>query len=175
MNEVQTMTDLINKTVLPSADVNDSFELVRNPFGRLCLTRADGQVFDHVSPVRSFPIQDPEHGIAMVCADGHEVAWIAQLQQMPPVQRALIAEELDAREFMPTILRIAGVTSYAMPSTWTVQTDRGETALVLRGEEEIRRIGPNALLVSDIHGIQFLIPNLSELDKHSKKILDRFL
>ena len=175
MIEEHTMTDMTIDSPTADQDASDSFELVRTPLGHLRLTRADGQVFDHVSPVRSFPIQDPEHGIAMVCADGREVAWIARLQQLPPAQRALIVEELGAREFMPTILRIEDVSSYAVPSTWTVLTDRGATALVLRGEEDIRRLGPDALLVSDIHGIVFLIPNLPALDKHSKKILDRFL
>lgn len=67
------------------------------------------------------------------------------------------------------------MTSYATPCTWTVDTNRGDTEFVLRGEEDIRRIGSDTLLVSDNHGIHFLIRNQYELDKHSKKILDRFL
>ncbi|MFC3106649.1 DUF1854 domain-containing protein [Undibacterium arcticum] len=152
-----------------------SFDLIRNPFGRLTLTSADGQVFENVSPVRAFPIQAPDHGIAMVCADGQEVAWIDGLQDLPATVRALVEEELGGREFMPEIARIVDVTSYATPCTWSVITDRGETHFVLRGEEDIRRIGPDTLLVSDTHGIHFLIRNMFELDKHSKKILDRFL
>ena len=35
---------------------------------------------------------------------------------------------------MPEIRKILGVSTYATPSTWTVQTDRGQTDLVLRGE-----------------------------------------
>jgi hypothetical protein len=57
-----------------------------------------------------------------------------------------------------------------------VHTDRGDTQFVLRGDEDIRRIGTNgSLLVSDSHGIQYLIRNHVALDAHSKKILDRFL
>jgi len=152
-----------------------SFDLSRNPFGRLTLTNADGQVFENVSPVRAFPIQAPDHGIAMVCVDGQEVAWIDRLQDLPGTVRALVEEELGGREFMPEIKRIADVTSYATPCTWRVVTDRGETHFVLRGEEDIRRIGQDTLLVSDTHGIHFLIRNMFDLDKHSKKILDRFL
>jgi hypothetical protein len=76
---------------------------------------------------------------------------------------------------MPEIARILSVTSYATPCTWSVDTNRGATEFVLRGEEDIRRIGSDTLLVSDNHGIHFLIRNQYELDKHSKKILDRFL
>jgi hypothetical protein len=76
---------------------------------------------------------------------------------------------------MPEIARINSVTSYATPCTWSVATDRGDTEFVLRGEEDIRRLTVDTLLVSDIHGIHYLIRDVRELDKHSKKILDRFL
>jgi hypothetical protein len=86
-----------------------------------------------------------------------------------------VREELGGREFMPVISHIIAVSSFATPSTWTVATDRGDTDFVLRGEEDIRRIGTDALLISDAHGINFLIRNQYDLDKHSKKILDRFM
>jgi len=46
---------------------------------------------------------------------------------------------------------------------------------VLRGEEDIRRLTIDTLLITDIHGIHYLIRDLRDLDKHSKKIIDRFL
>lgn len=151
------------------------FQLIRNPFGRLILTTPDGQEYESVAPVRAFPIQAPDNGIAMVSTDGREVAWIDLLSDLPGPARALVEEELEGREFMPEIRRISHVTSFATPCTWSVETDRGETEFVLRGEEDIRRIGPSTLLLVDIHGIHFLIRDLLSLDKHSRKILDRFL
>ena len=151
------------------------FQLIRTPSGHLSLTSASGDVFDNVAPVRAFPIQAPEEGIALVCPDGKEVAWIERLQDLPQAIRALVEEELGAREFMPEIARILAVSSYATPCTWSVTTDRGDTSFVLRGEENIRRIGTDSLLIADTHGIHFLIRHLPGLDKHSKKILDRFL
>lgn len=151
------------------------FKLRRNPFGRLVLDHPDGQSFEGVVPVRAFPVQAPQHGIAMVSTDGKEVAWIDHLQDLPAAVAALVEQELAAREFMPEISRIVEVSSYATPSTWRIHTDRGATALVLRGEEDIRRIGVDSLLISDVHGIHYLIRNAQQLDKHSKKILDRFL
>jgi hypothetical protein len=94
---------------------------------------------------------------------------------LAPELRQLVREELESREFMPVIRRIVGVTSFATPCTWRVQTDRGDTDFVLRGEEDLRRIGQASLLVADNHGIQFLIRDMAALDKHSRKILDRFL
>jgi hypothetical protein len=151
------------------------FTLRRDAFGRLNLTAADGTVHEGVAPVRAFPIQAPDEGLALVNTDGKEVVWIDRVDDLPPDTAALVREELAGREFMPEISRIVDVTSFATPCTWTVETNRGPTEFVLRGEEDIRRIGSESLLVSDTHGIQFLIRNQYGLDKHSKKILDRFL
>ena len=152
-----------------------SFELTRNAFGRLVLTMPLGQVFEGVVPVRAFPIQSPEDGIALVHSDGHEALWIERLDALPEPAQGLIREELASREFMPEILSIESVTSFSTPCTWHVQTDRGDTRFVLRGDEDIRRVGLTVLLVTDSHGIQFLIRDREELNKESRKILDRFL
>jgi hypothetical protein len=151
------------------------FTLERNSFGSLILTTEDGVVHDAVAPVRAFPIQTPDEGISVLSPDGREVAWIEKLDDLPAPVRKLVEDELQSHEFMPEIARISAVTSFATPCTWSVETDRGATDFVLRGEEDIRRIGRNMLLIADNHGIHFLIRDLNGLDKHSRKILDRFL
>ena len=152
-----------------------TFNLRRDAFGKLVLTNAEGEEFVGVAPVRSFPVQAPSKGISLVRDGGKEVAWIDDLETMPADIRSLVTEELDGREFMPEILSIKGVSSYATPCTWTVKTDRGDTEFVLKGEEDIRRLGTYSLLIADSHGIHFLIRDMFGIDKGSRKILDRFL
>ena len=152
-----------------------SFQLRRDAFGKLILTAADGQVHEGVSPVRAFPIQSPDQGISMVLSDGQEVGWIDSIAELPADVRTLVQDELEGREFMPEILHIERVSSYATPCTWYVKTDRGETAFTLKGEEDIRRIGETSLLVADNHGIHFLVRDMFRIDKHTRRILDRFL
>jgi hypothetical protein len=152
-----------------------AFQLTRDAFGRLILTLPLGHVFEGVVPVRAFPIQSPEDGIALMHTDGHEAVWIDRLDALPEPAQGLIREELASREFMPEILSIESVTSFSTPCTWHVLTDRGDTRFVLRGDEDIRRVGLTVLLVTDSHGIQFLIRDREKLNKESRKILDRFL
>ncbi len=151
------------------------FQLSRNQFRQLVLVDANGIEHVDVRPVRAFPIQSPNDGISLVKENGAELAWIDHLADLPPAIRELIIEELEGREFMPEISRIVSVTSFATPCTWHVQTDRGDTNFVLKGDEDIRRIGKDSLLIADNHGIHFLIRNMFDIDKHSRKILDRFL
>ncbi|MEG1050480.1 MAG: DUF1854 domain-containing protein [Janthinobacterium sp.] len=152
-----------------------TFTLHRDTFGKLVMTDADGQVFEGVAPVRAFPIQSPDEGISLVLGNGKEVAWIDHLNALPEPARSLLQEELEGREFMPEIARVKSVSSFATPCTWYVDTDRGETQFVLKGEEDIRRIGAASLLIADNHGIHFLIRDMFNIDKTTRKILDRFL
>lgn len=152
-----------------------SFTLHRNAFGRLVLTDADGIEHVGVVPVRAFPIAAPGEGLSLVSAQGRELAWIERLAELPAALRALLDEELAGREFVPQILRLQAVSSFSTPSRWTVDTDRGPAQFVLKGEEDIRRIGRTRLLIADDHGLQFLVPDFAALDRHSKRLLERFL
>src|SRR5206468_4055119 len=155
--------------------IQTRFQLRRDAFGKLVLTNAEGEEFVGVAPVHSFPVQAPWRGISMVRDGGKEVAWIDDLDALPADLRTLVTEELEGREFMPEILQIKSVSSFATPCTWSVTTDRGDTEFVLKGEEDIRRLGAYSLLVMDSHGIHFLIRDMFGIDKGSRKILDRFL
>jgi hypothetical protein len=152
-----------------------SFRLHRDAFGRLVYTGADGSVHEGVVPVRAFPIGAPEEGLSLLGAEGRELAWVERLADLPAAQRALIDEVLAEREFVPEIRRLLGVSSFSTPSTWSVDTDRGPARLVLKGEEDIRRIGRTTLLIADSQGLQFLVRDFSALDRHSKRLLERFL
>lgn len=151
------------------------FKLVRSVAGRLQLTTSDGKIHDGVFPVRAFPIAAPEDGLSLLGEDGHELVWITRLADLPDTSRKLIEEELTQREFMPEIRQIQYVSSFATPSTWQVETDRGHTELILKAEDHIRRLTHTSLLIVDSHGVNFLIRNIDQLDKHSRKLLDRFL
>ena len=152
------------------------FSLQRNAFGKLILQDPQGGVYEGVVPVRAFPIQAPEQGISLVNTDGEEVGWVDVLEALAEPAQGLIRAELASREFMPVIREIVSVSSFSTPCTWQVETDRGLTAFVLRGDEDIRRIGKdNALLIADSHGIQYLVRDQLVLNANSKKILDRFL
>lgn len=153
--------------------VNFSLEL--DSFGRLILIDAQGASHHNVQAVRAFPISDPQGGVSLMDQDGKELVWIDDVTQIKESSRKLILEQLAVTEFMPEILRIERVSSFATPSIWSLVTNRGNTKLKLKGEDDIRRISKETLLITDANGIQFLIRNLPALDKQSRKILDRFL
>lgn len=151
------------------------FKLHRNSFGRLVFTDNNGLVNEGVVPVHAFPISAIAEGVAVVSTDGHELAWIDNMDELPASTRSLLEEELASREFIPEILGIRNVSTFATPSIWEVDTDRGRTRLILKGEDDIRRLKHTSFLVADSNGINYLIRDTLQLDNHSRKLLDRFL
>jgi hypothetical protein len=151
------------------------FLLARNQAGRLLLTLADGRVYEGVVPVRAFPLQAPEQCVAFMSLEGKEVAWVDELSALPQDTRELIKQEIASREMMPVIERIVSVSTLSTPSTWEVVTDRGATQLILKGEEDIRRLTGSTLIITDSHGLRFMLPDMQALDKNSRRIIDRFL
>lgn len=157
------------------AALPDGATLGRDAHGRLVWTDAQGAVHVGVQAVRAFPIEAPLEGLSLVGADGHELAWFDRWAGLPQAARAVLEAELGQREFMPTVQRLVAVSTFSTPSTWTVETDRGRTDFILKGEEDIRRLPDGGLLITDNHGLVFRVQDLRAMDRGSRRLLDRFL
>jgi hypothetical protein len=151
------------------------FQLDHDAFGRLVLTMSDGARHVGVTPVRGFPISDPQRGLALCTAEGRELVWIDDLAELSPETRAALEAELRECEFLPQIRRVIRVSLQTDPCQWEVETDRGRTAFLLKSEDDVRRLPNNRALVMDAHGIRYLIADTKALDRHSRRILERYL
>jgi len=150
-------------------------KLSQDAMGRWVLTSADGTAHTGVVAVRAFPIQSPESGVSLMDAQGHELAWVDDLAALPEPNQSVLRRALQTREFMPEIVSIRSVSGFITPCTWFITTDRGDTELLLKGDEDIRRVAGNTLLITDSHGIHFLIRDLTKLSRDSRRLLDRFM
>lgn len=152
-----------------------TLNLRRDAFGKLVYVDDVGAEHIGVIPVRAFPIAAPDEGLSLFSSDGHELTWVARLSELATESRCLIEEELAVREFTPIIQQIHDVSTFSTPSTWEVTTDRGASQLVLKTEDDIRRLSEGQLLIASGSGLQYRVPDWRQLDKHSKKLLERFL
>jgi hypothetical protein len=150
------------------------FTLQRDAFGVWVLHLSDGSVHEQVVVVRAFPVSHPHSGFSVLNRQGHELVWVDDIQSAAATEREALLQAVAEREFMPEIERLYKVSGFIAPCTWHVQTNRGPTQFLLKGEEDIRRMSGQTWLVADGHGVQYLIRDLSRLDRHSRKLLDRF-
>lgn len=156
-------------------EITAAFTLQRDAHGRWTF-HAQGVDHHGVQVVRAFPLTAPDEDIAIVGEDGHELAFVNRLEALDELNQRAVREALAEREFMPVIERIRSVSTFATPSVWQVETDRGATELVLKVEEDIRRLpGARRLLVTSGSGVVFEIRNRNALDRASQRLLERFL
>src|SRR5688500_20188979 len=121
------------------ADLNGIF-FSYDPLGRLVFRDAAGQAHIDVTPVRGFPISDPDYGVSICDAEGHELLWIERLSDLPAPVREVLTADLAQREFMPIMQRIVRISANSEPCEWEVETDRGRTRFVLKIDEDVRRL-----------------------------------
>ena len=150
------------------------FTLERDAWGQIVLTDSGGQKFVGVAILRAFPISDAGHWVSICDAQGHEIACIENLADVPPGIRAMLEEELAQREFVPLVTRIFSATKEE-PSQWKVQTDHGPTTFQINSEDDVRRLEPYQASILDSHSVRYLIPDVRQLDATSRRILDHFL
>lgn len=148
------------------------WRLERGPDGSLAFVSAAGSRHRHVELRRAFPLSAPQAGLAILAADGSELAWIDSLDQVGGPLRQLLEEELARREFVPLIERIERV-SEGRPAEWVVVTDRGPHRFTVAHPEDVSRQPDGGVSITDADGIRYRIPAVAALDGSSRRLLDR--
>lgn len=148
------------------------WRLDRRPDGSLAFVSAAGLTHHDVELRRGFPLSAPEAGLAILAADGSELAWIDSLAQVAGPLRQLLDEELARREFVPVIERIDRV-SEGRPAEWVVLTDRGPHRFTVAHPDDVSRQPNGGVSVTDTDGIRYRIPAVAALDASSRRLLDR--
>ena len=158
-----------------AAPPQSNFGLSHDPWGRLVLIDAEGRRKVGVDPVRAFPITHPRNWISICDAEGREVLAIESLDQLPAAVRQTLESELALREFIPVIQRIERLSGDSFPFDWDVRTDRGPTRFTVDNEEDIRRLGPSRVMITDARRLRYQIPDVRALAAESRRLLERFL
>jgi hypothetical protein len=161
-----------SSTTSVSGDSPEGWRLERHDHGRLDLVDARGTRHHDVDVLRAFPVTAPSGPVAIIAADGGELAWIEALVDQPAGLRSLLERELAQREFLPVIDRIEMV-SDSEPSEWSVVTDRGKHRFKVAHADDIARQADGGVFITDTFGMRYQIPRESALDATSRRLLDK--
>jgi hypothetical protein len=104
-----------------------------------------------------------------------EIGIVQDIQKMEPQSRKIVEEELEMMYFTPKITNINSIKSERGSYKWMVETDRGEREFDVRHREDIRILASNRVILKDVDGNRFEIPNYSRLDSRSRSILERYM
>ncbi len=152
--------------------VPDRCQFARSADDSLLLRTPDGREHRRVMVIRAFPVSAPDGPVAVIDATGRELLWAESLQAFAPGDRHLLAADLAAGEFLPRVEAILSA-SRREPISWQVLTDRGPHRFVLAAHDAVVRHPDGTATVTDTAGICYLIPAVRQLDRRSRRLLDR--
>ncbi len=126
---------------------------------------------------REFPYELQWDYISVLDDERSEVGIIRSTSLFTGDERQLIEDELRLRYYAPKITKITKVREKYGFSYWTVFTsDAGKiTFTVQDAYRSIFHIGENAVTICDVDGNRYEIPNVEDLDKSSRKLLDLYI
>jgi len=150
-----------------------TIRIEEDPFGGLVLVDGTGDRIGGLRPVRAFPLTAPDRHISLLDAEGHEVGVIRDAGELDPKSREALEGELEMVYFMPRVLRIRSVLSSHGMTTWELETDRGPRTVYVRDRNDIRRLRGGRVVMTDVNGVKYDIPNWRELDKRSSEMLEQ--
>jgi len=138
----------------------------------LRLTVGDDEGYKKVRALRTFPISAPDHFIAFRDEEGEEIGVVEDPQKLDPRSRAVLMEELEKTYLMPRIVRINGIDeSFGVPK-WDVETDHGPRVFELKSRRDARMIGRGRVMIQDIDGNRYEIPDYRTLDPQSRDLVE---
>lgn len=144
----------------------------RTPGGLLAL-EVDGERYPRVALHRAFPFTLGDRYISVRDPDGKEIGIIEDLEAFPPETADAVREELDRRYFTPEIIRIKSMKEEFGYSYWDVVTDRGERRFTVRDlQRNLLLLSERRLLLIDVDGNRFAIPDYTALDAAGRRIIE---
>lgn len=156
----------------------DNAVFARTPGGFVSLTIGE-EHYDRVRVVRSFPFSEPDRYISIRVADekAKEIGMIVDLEKdVEPETRAMLLEQMNIRYFTPVIQKILQIKDEYGHAYFDVITDQGPCKFVIyMNSSSVINLTDTRLLITDLDGNRFEIPDYTKLSAVELKKLDLFL
>lgn len=145
------------------------------PKDRLRLTLED-RSYLIVKPAWSAPLTRPSKFLALLDNKGEEITTINDPEELDEASLAAVQQELHRRYLTATVHKITHAKSEFGAGYWHVVTDRGERDFVTQSlQENAQWLSPVHLLLVDVDGNRFEIPDVSALDERSRMYAEAML
>ena len=142
----------------------------RDPKGRPTIRIGDEEKIVYRF-VRSFPLTGASRYISVSDEEGKEMGLIRNLKELDQESWRVIEEELEKAYFMPKITKILAVKElYGGMTDFTVETDRGYKEFESHGRSAVRWVTASRVVVTDVDGNRYEIPDLGALDSRSRSL-----
>jgi hypothetical protein len=149
---------------------------VRKDIALVDMELYDGRYFENLEPRRLFPVTGLEKYITLLDSAGVEQAIIRDLNTLPPKERKIIEECLNEYYLVPKISKIIDCSEKYGVLNIQAETDRGEVLIEIRNVlSGLKLMYGTRVLLRDHNDNRYEIPDLQQLDKNSRMMIDLYL
>lgn len=144
--------------------------------------KGEKEMFERVIVLRAFPISNPTEFLSVREPDsrkmgrGKEIGMIRHMSDFDEETQTLFNEELDRRYFSPQLKKITSVKEKFGYMYWDAETSSGHVTFIMNNPfSNIRVLEDGRIIISDIDGNIFEIPDPKQLDSQSYKKIEIYL
>ena len=171
------MDNAINEITTVRYISDDELVLNKTQGGFLSLTLGD-KTYKRMMLQRAFPLSKPTQYISVreIREDrepGEEIGVIEDIDALSPEKKAIVEEELAVRYFTPQILQITKLKDERGFVYMEVVTTSGPRKITANNNSSsFIRLSAVRVLIVDVDGNRFDIPDMTKLDKKSIRNLE---
>lgn len=150
----------------------------RRTAGGFVALKTNGKEYPRVGVYLTFPLTNPEEFISIREADekAREIGMVEKLSLLPPDQQEMLREQIKLRYFMPVITKVLDIKDEYGYAYWNVATTFGACRFTTQmSGDAVIHLSDSRLLVTDIDGNRYEIPDFYSLSVTERKKLDLFI
>jgi uncharacterized protein DUF1854 len=158
-----------------SIDATD-LRLFYEPEGMARLTVDNDRSYPKIKVAIAAPLSRPGKFVSLLNGKGEEIVMLPDLDRLDADSRRVVEQELDRRYLTSRVLSLRSLKSEFGVTYWEAETDRGVRDFVVRDlQENCVWLSESHLLLIDVDGSRFEIPDRHQLDERSRLLLDAIL
>lgn len=162
-----------NDAAKQDTPAQQALRLSRSPDGRTMVERNGEWVAVRVSSC--FPWSAPDTYLSLRDSENIELALIPSLDDMNDGDRAILTQALRDAAFAFQVTRVVLVKKEFEIRQWEVICVEGPRVFQTKVDDWPRPLPPHGLLITDVTGDVYVIPDWTALDKQSRRELAPFV
>ncbi|TNJ65326.1 DUF1854 domain-containing protein [Paenibacillus hemerocallicola] len=145
----------------------------RKTEGQMLAMTVDGTEHPAVYVHCSFPHTNKRIYLSIRTHDNKELGMIRSLDDFPKATADLIEEQVTIRYFAPEITKVVKIKEEFGYSYWETETTAGICRFTVRsGGGHVKLVTDSRLLISDVDGNRFVIPDLERLSEKEYRMVE---
>ena len=151
-------------------------KLFYEPAERLRLTVPNDKSYPTVKPVWAAPLSRPDTYLVLLDGKNEEIVMLPDPGALPRESLEVVQRELRLRYLTATVQSVTSAWQEYGATYWNVVTDRGPREFVTQNlQENAQWFSDTHLLLLDVDGNRFEIPDVEALEARSRAIIHGIL